>query len=1270
MKPKYSRFASHSNFLSIASPRIVVACLAASAVHFTSSAHAADGTWTGGPGATWDTSATNWSGVAGTPWDSTNGATNRAVFATADATPVISGTVDSNGLSITDTVTISGGSTLNLAGITPTIDASADASISTIVSGTAGLAKTGAGTLTLPSANTYTGVTTIIGGVLSTGLLANGGVASGIGAAASSAANLVINGGTLKYTGAAASPTRGYTVGVNGASFDTSTSTGILWMNSNAAFTGSGARTITSTTGTGTLRLGAIGTGTGGAVTIVKQGAGTLILGGTNTYTGQLQILGGIVQYGNANLGGESSGVGHSVDISSGASLRFRHGGANLVTYNAPISGAGSVHFIYNNTGVGGGSLTLGGDNSFTGGLTLNPFSGSNVLTLVAGSTTALGSGNVTITEFGKLDLNGYSNTTGLLVSAGTFGIVTNGGAPPATLTLSSNDPSPRTFGGIIQDGEEGGGAVSIVKSGTGSQTFTGLNTYTGSTTVEAGALSITNLDTLSDTAAVNLTTGATLDLNFTGTDKVGALSIDGVFLSSGVYGAVDSGAANETSLITGTGLLNNLNANEALPHYWDATGTSWSAAASWTIDPANPATNPPGAPATTSVPIFGAAGVSDDTVELGGNQTALGLSFISPAIFTLTGGGISSDLSLGSSGIVVGAAANGVVIGSLVTNQDVDVILTASQIWTNANAAANLSTLNALNAGDNSLTLAGAGTFTLGGQVTGLNMLTLAGAGSSTFGSSVTGTGVLTLAGAGSSTFAGSVNDFTSIEVTGSGNSTFSGPVTGATSINKKGTGDLELAGTNTFFGDIILDNGSLTVSGNSSAAAVGVLVRGYGDNGTTYNTVATTATFTGSSTVAIASDKTVQLGNTSASGGFQLQTLNANGTVTHDGALIAGRAGRLNVGGTWTQNGTATIATQGGGLAALTVTSGGQFTYTSATNFLLSSSGSLNTLTKLTVDGGVMTTGVNFHNGNAAVFSGTSADIILTNGGTLKLSADIGDLFTTAGATRRVQLDIGGGTLNTNGFSTTLNVPVFGVGGITKDGAGTLTLAETNTYSGNTTVSSGTLSLSQDNTSNDASTVSIASGAFLSIGTGVIETVSKLFINGVQQDPGDYTSANSGGRITGDGTLRVTPVASGFASWIDGFGLALADQDPNDDPDNDGMDNLLEFALNGNPSLADNSILPQLVVTPTAFEFTYQRRIDSISPETTQIFQWGSTLATWPGSAVIPAASGSVPPASVTVSAGAPSDTVTDTIRISIPKTEADGSGKLFGRLQVVKP
>ena len=100
--------------------------------------------------------------------------------------------------------------------------------------GLTSVTKSGAGIWTLAGANTYTGVTSINGGVLSAGSLASGGAPSNIGASSSAAANLVINGGTLRYTGAGATIDRASTVGTAGATLDAS-GTGALVLNSTAA---------------------------------------------------------------------------------------------------------------------------------------------------------------------------------------------------------------------------------------------------------------------------------------------------------------------------------------------------------------------------------------------------------------------------------------------------------------------------------------------------------------------------------------------------------------------------------------------------------------------------------------------------------------------------------------------------------------------------------------------------------------------------------------------------------------------------------------------------------------------------------------------------------------------------------------------------------------------------------------------------------------------------------------------------------------------------
>lgn len=276
----------------------------------------------------------------------------------------------------------------------------------------------------------------------------------------------------------------------------------------------------------------------------------------------------------------------------------------------------------------------------------------------------------------------------------------------------------------------------------------------------------------------------------------------------------------------------------------------------------------------------------------------------------------------------------------------------------------------------------------------------------------------------------------------------------------------------------------------------------------------------------------------------------------------------------------------------------------------------------------------------------------------------------------------------------------------GFTKTGDGKLTLSGANTYTGTTTVSAGTLELAAttgslkfvptttgvSNKITGAGTLTLK-GAFdidltgadatlgnswtlVDVGT-LAETFDASFsVAGFTESSDVWTKPDG---VTGNmwkfeessGVLSyvVNPAAAGFSTWIGTFPAVGGLNQPGDDPDNDGAENLLEFVLNGNPAVSDPSILPVLSVTGSDLEFTFQRRDDSVSPETTQTFEWGTTLATWPGTVGIsPAVAG--PPASVTVTAGTPNDAVTDTVKVTIPKSEASPGGKIFGRLKVVKP
>jgi autotransporter-associated beta strand protein len=113
-------------------------------------------------------------------------------------------------------------------------------------------------------------------------------------------------------------------------------------------------------------------------------------------------------------------------------------------------------------------------------------------------------------------------------------------------------DDNTVTFSGVIS-----GPGAGVTKVGAGSVTLSGLNTYTGNTAVEEGTLSITNNDTLANAANVLLSSGVLLDLDFTGSDTINSLFINGNLAASGTWGSFASSAAHKSALFDGLGMLN-----------------------------------------------------------------------------------------------------------------------------------------------------------------------------------------------------------------------------------------------------------------------------------------------------------------------------------------------------------------------------------------------------------------------------------------------------------------------------------------------------------------------------------------------------------------------------------------------------------------------------------------------------------------------------------------------------------------------------------------
>src|SRR5207248_546800 len=96
---------------------------------------------------------------------------------------------------------------------------------STVISAPVGILKSNTGTLVFgASNNSYTGATSITGGILSVNTLAPGGSPSGIGSSPAAATNLVMsNGAILQYTGPSVTTDRGFTLATgvtSGGGFD------------------------------------------------------------------------------------------------------------------------------------------------------------------------------------------------------------------------------------------------------------------------------------------------------------------------------------------------------------------------------------------------------------------------------------------------------------------------------------------------------------------------------------------------------------------------------------------------------------------------------------------------------------------------------------------------------------------------------------------------------------------------------------------------------------------------------------------------------------------------------------------------------------------------------------------------------------------------------------------------------------------------------------------------------------------------------------------
>ncbi len=375
-----------------------------------------------------------------------------------------------------------------------------------IAGGTNGV-TVGGGTLALTGVNDYRGETIIGSGTLEVTTVSDYGVASGIGSRALADENTTLTGvglhfmgGTLRFVGTTPQSTnRNIRVlnGPNGGTIDASGTNPAATL----SFTKTGANiNLFDTGGTRTLTLTGSNKGDNGfsiplinqaafATSLTKSGAGTWVLNGpdVNSATGTTLVTGGLLKL--------------------------------AKTAVSAVSGPLSI-----GDGTAPAAVELGG----TGG---NQVADGSLVTLAGSGVNA-----------GALRVKDTAETLGGLSSVGGAGIVENEGTATGTLTL--NVAATQAFSGVLRDGDGVGsdGVLALAKTGVGTQTLSGNNTYSGLTTVSAGVLDLQSGNALGSTVA-GTTVATNVALQLSGGIAVGAetLSIVG-------GGIVNTGAIRNLS--------------------------------------------------------------------------------------------------------------------------------------------------------------------------------------------------------------------------------------------------------------------------------------------------------------------------------------------------------------------------------------------------------------------------------------------------------------------------------------------------------------------------------------------------------------------------------------------------------------------------------------------------------------------------------------------------------------------------------------------------
>ena len=751
-------------------------------------------------------------------------------------------------------------------------------------------------------------------------------------------------------------------------------------------------------------------------------------------------------------------------------------------------------------------------------------------------------SNNLTGQQFGSLQLGGTaSSSADTTVTLGGNAFSLGGTAPTLTLdaTKTAFDliydiSAPITLLGTTQVSGNGNanlrlsgiisGSGGLTKSNTGTLTLTGANGYSGDTTITAGILKV-GAGATGKLGTGNVINNAALEFNTSDSN-----TYPNIFSGTGTLTHNGSGTTTLTGIPSFSGITT-LNAG-TLKFVDAAVTTNRSYAAI-------------------------AAGAALEFNAATGDQNAGSLALSGQGTFRKTGNFTS----------LVDSATSTVAMGSGALVHITQGIFDFGA-GTPGNWSANLSDLQ-VDTGD-------------------------------TFDGSATGVVIDALNGAGTVKIAGNATDGFGLKLgVDGGSGTFSGVISNSTpdgnqfSLVKTGAGTQLLSGVSTYSGQTTISEGILEIGGSGRLG-----------NGTYAGAI----TIASGAVLRHKSTTTQTLSGVISGAGSLVKDTGGQLTISGANSLFSGgstiKNGTLRSATTTTTLGTGTVSMGGGGSSGATFITG----QSNANAFTINAPDSGTVVigadgsgSGFTLNGPVTLNGnLTFQTFNNAISGTTKAVAIIAGGLTGTGNLLLNNLGLAANTIELKTVAINHvGTITLQGTATgntTLNAALGpNISGVTQNSATSmLILNGTNTYAGNTTVNVGTLRITKTNPGNDGSTVTLAAtGATLDLTYTGTDKVNRLVIGTTQMADGTYGKSGSTApvisisQITGNGTLTVGPTL--FSSWITGTfanGQVPTNQRGlSDDSDNDGIRNLMEYAIAGQDPTVSNPTVGSLTANTLSF-------------------------------------------------------------------------------------